>query len=585
MEAAQDTDALIRRMRRLGVEPTEVEVKAAVRALPSSVPETISAFANGGGGTLLLGLDEGAGFTPSPGFDAGRIRDALADACATKVEPPCRAPIEVEEVEGARLVRLDVPEIDPVEKPCFVTSRGAYAGSYIRGGDGDRQLTHYEVTQLLSNRRQPTFDREAVAGASSADLDDDLVSAYLARVRRNSTTFRARDDETLLVQLGILTRDGAGVARPTLAGLLCLGTYPQQFFPQLFVSFVVLPRLRMGETGPDGRRFLDNRALVGPIPTIVADVIAVAIKNMRSGAIITGLGREDRYDYPLDVIRELVVNALMHRDYSPDACGTQTQIELYPDRLVIKNPAGLYGPITVADLGSEDHSSTSRNRTLAAVLADVEDQADRRRALCENRGSGLLAVLAELRRVGMSPPEFDVTPARMIVRLPQHALLAPETVGWIGTLGQAGLTDAQHLALAMMRSSGRVTNAMLRAWGVDRVTAGSALRDLVLRGLALRVGGRRYASYHLLDAPTFGAQTALPIASTTPSGLSADLEAVLSAIRGGTDTSRGLQEQLKLPQRTVARRLGALVERGLIAPTRPRQSTKQSYRLVTPEES
>jgi ATP-dependent DNA helicase RecG len=585
MEPAIDASTLLGRLRRLGIEPSDVEVKAAVRGLPSSVPETISAFANGSGGTLLLGVDEGAGFTPSPGFDAGPIRDALADACANKVEPPCRAPIEVEEVDGAPVIRLDVPEIDPVEKPCFVTARGAYAGSFIRGGDGDRQLTRYEVTQLLSNRRQPTFDRETVDGAVMADLDVDLVSTYLARVRRNSPILRTHDDETLLIQLGVLARDGAGAIRPTLAGLLCLGTYPQQFFPQLFVSFVVLPRLRMGETGPDGRRFLDNKSLVGPIPTIVADAIAMAIKNMRAGAIITGIGREDRYDYPLDVIRELVVNALMHRDYSPDATGTQVQIELYPDRLVVKSPGGLYGPITVADLGSEDHSSTSRNRTLAMILADVEDVTDRRRALCENRGSGLLAVLAELRRVGMSPPQFDVAPGRMIVRLPQHALLAPEILEWIGTLGQEGLTDEQHLALAMMKASGRVTNATLRAWGVDRVAAGTALRDLVLRGLALRVGGRRYASYHLLDAPTAGAQVPRAAPLKPSAGLPDDLRVLLAAIRGGTDTSPGLQRQLGLPQRTVARRLSALVERGLIEPTRPRQSTKQSYRLVDREES
>ena len=69
-----------------------------------------------------------------------RVRDALADACANKVEPPCRVPIEIETLEGALVVRLDVPELDPVEKPCFVRTRGAYGGSFIRGGDGDRPV-------------------------------------------------------------------------------------------------------------------------------------------------------------------------------------------------------------------------------------------------------------------------------------------------------------------------------------------------------------------------------------------------------------------------------------------------------------
>lgn len=440
-------------------------------------------------------------------------------------------------------------------------------------------MTHYEVTQLLSNRRQPTFDREAVVEASRTDLDNTLVSAYLERVRRNAPTLTL-DEDDLLVTLNVLTRDEEGVLRPTLAGLLCLGRYPQQFFPQLFVSFVVLPRLRMGETGPDGRRFVDNKSLVGPIPTIVADAIAMAVKNMRAGAIITGAGREDRYDYPLEVIRELVVNAVMHRDYSPDATGTQVQIELYPDRLVIKNPGGLYGPITVADLASVDQSSTTRNRALAAMLGDVEDVVERGRTLCENRGSGLLAVMAELRRVGMSPPEFDAAPGRMIVRLPQHALLGPETTGWIGTLRQQGLTNEQHLALAMMRSSGQVTNTMLQAWGVDPLTAGNALKDLVVRGVAARSGGRRYASYHLLESS--GSRVGTPAPSSGPSSdnVRDDLNVILAAIRSGTETTRGLHEQLGLPLRTVARRLSALVDLGVIEPTQPRQSKKQSYRVT-----
>ena len=577
-----DTAALVERLRELGVEPSDVEVKSAGGGLPSSVSETISAFANGTGGTLLLGIDEAAGFVPAAGFDARAVRDALADACANKVEPACRASIEIEKLEGALVVRLDVPELDPVEKPCFVRTRGAYGGSFIRGGDGDRRLSHYEVTQLLSNRTQPVFDRDAVPRASAADLDRELVAAYLVRIRKRSPAFRKTEDERLLLRLGVLTIDADGVVRPTVAGLLCFGEYPQEFFPQLFVSFVVLPRLRMGETGPDGRRFLDNATITGPIPAMVADVVAVAIRNMRVGAIITGIGREDRYDYPLDVIRELIVNALMHRDYSPDAQGAQVQVELYPDRLVVRSPGGLYGPITVAELGSESRLSTSRNRTLAAMLADVEDLVSRGEPLCENRGSGLLGVMAELRRVGMSPPEFDDPPSHVTVTVPQHALLAPDTVAWIGSLRQAGLTDAQHLALAMMRSTGRVTNAMLQAWGVDRVSAGAALKDLVGRGIAVNIGGRRYASYRLvrsLPTPTHDR----PIDS--PNGVEAELDAVIQVIRAGSTTTSAVTERLGLPRWTVVRRLATLVERGLITRTSPVHSSRQSYRLVDPEES
>lgn len=579
-----DTVTLVERMRRIGAELTDVEVKAAVGGLPATVPETVSAFANGSGGTLLLGLNEENGFRLAPGFDPKAIRDALAGACADKLEPPLRAPIEVEEFEGGSIVRLDVAELDPVEKPSFVKARGAYGGSFVRGGDGDRRLTHYEVTQLLANRSQPTYDREPVAEATPTDLDTKMVNEYLARVRKTVPRFRDTEDETLLRRLGVLRRNDDGTFRPTAAGLLCLGQYPQEYFPQLFVSFVVLPGLTIGDTAPDGTRFLDNRTITGPIPTMVADGIAAAIHNMRKAAVIRGIGREDRYDYPLAVIRELLVNALMHRDYSPEARGAQVQMELYPDRLVVKSPGGLYGPITPEQLGTDDQVNTSRNQTLAALLADVTLPGSRDESLCENRGSGLPSVMAELRRAGMSPPEFDVGPGRVIVKIPQHALLAPETIEWIGSLGLTGLTDEQHLALAMMRNTGRVTNSMLQAWGVNPLAAGRALRELVSRGVAVSGGGRRWASYHLTeDPPTLF--EAPPHVSTTPSetptaGIEADLDAVVQAIRAGHVTTKALERRLGIAQRTLARRLAELTKRGIVTPTRPKRSSRQSYRIV-----
>lgn len=586
------TPEVLARARRLHLEPPDVEVKAAVGGLPTSVPETISAFSNGSGGTLLLGIDESNDFAPALGFDAARTQDALAGACADKVTPPCRASIQLDEWEGQTVVRLDVPELDPLEKPCYVTARGAYGGSYLRGGDGDRRLTHYEVTQLLSNRTQPTHDREVVEASAFADLDVDLLAGYLARIRQGTPAFRRMDDERVLLRVGVLGRSQDAALRPTVAGLIAMGEYPQEFFPQLFVSFVVLPRTRMGERAPDGRRFEDNKSLRGPIPVILTDALDMARKNMRVGAIVRGGGREDRYDFPVDVIRELVVNALMHRDYSPDARGSQIQIELYPDRLVVKNPGGLYGPITVADLGADDTPTSSRNQTLAALLADVTLPDFPTEAVCENRGSGLPSVLAELRRVGMSPPTYDVTPARVTVTVPQHALLGPETAEWIGSLGHRGLTDAQHLALAMMRSSGQVTNAMLQAWGTDRLTAGEALKDLVARGLAVSSGGRRYATYRLLpsrpDAPSDVSvdQLALPVSAdqAASTGIEAEMQATLQAIRAGFNTRKSLLNHLGLAPRTLARRLEALIERGLIERTGPGTSSRQTYRPLPTEE-
>ncbi len=585
MGADEDVDVVVARLRRVGLESSDVEVKSAAGGLPRSIAETLSAFANGSGGTVLLGLSEDDDFRPVPGFRADAVREALAQACHEKVVPPLRIPIEVVEFEGAQLVRADIEPLDAVDKPCFVETKGEYYGSYIRGGDGDRRLSRYEVTQLLLSRTQPTFDREIVDGATMDDLDPGLVQGTLAHaVDRAPRTFQGTAPARALDLLGAI-QEVDGVPRPTIAGMLSLGRHPQRFFPQLFIAFVALPALTMGESGPGGERFLDNVTIDGPVPDMLSEVSVALRRNMSRAAVIRGIGREDRYDYPLDVIRELVTNAVMHRDYSPEGRGAQVQIELYPDRLVVKSPGGLHGNVTVEDLGTSNVTSTSRNATLAKLLTDVGLPDSSGETIVENRGSGLLRVVAALRRAGMSPPQFDVSPGRMQVTVPRNALLSTETIDWIGSLGLGGLTDEQHLALAMMRNSGRASSAMLRSWGVEGLAAGRALRDLVDRGVAVRSGGKRYATYHLVARAPVALQHALvPQPALPGSGIEAELDAVTEAIRAGRVTSRQIAEHLQLEYPTTIRRINALIERGVVQPTRPRRSSRQSYRLVHPEE-
>ncbi|WP_063711943.1 ATP-binding protein [Nocardia sp. BMG111209] len=576
-----DTAALVTLMRRMGSDLAEVEVKSAAGGLPKNIAETLSAFANGGGGSVVLGLSEHDNFTPAPGFDAEAVRTALAGTCSDLMDPPLRVRIDIEEFEGALIVTAEIPELDPMDKPCFVKARGHYQGSFIRSGDGDRKLGHYEVTQLLSNRTQPVYDLEPVVNAARSDLDDDLVRRVVRRARqRQPRAFGHLETDEALVRLNALTNVD-GIMRPTLGGLLCLGSYPQQFFPQLFVSLVVLPGTEMGELSAGGARFLDNVSLDGPIPVMLATASAALQRNMRRAAVVNGLFREDRYDYPLEVIRELIVNALMHRDYSPGARGTQIQIEMYRDRLVVKSPGGLYGNVIGPLLGTSEQSSSSRNASLAKLLSDLPADTSGDQAVSENRGSGLPTVMATLRRAGMSPAAFDVAPGHVQVTVPQHALLDIGTIEWIGTLGLDGLTDQQNLALAMMRSTGRVTNAMMQAWGVDRTTARSALRDLVDRGVAATTGGRRYANYQL-TVPTETAPIVRRAEQDSVSGTGSELDAIVQAIRAGHTTTRSLETALGMNYQTVLRRLRKLIDAGVVEREFARHSSRQQYRLRIP---
>ena len=180
----------------------------------------------------------------------------------------------------------------------------------------------------------------------------------------------------------MLDEDEDGVLRPTLAGLLALGFYPQKHFPRLSVSFAAYPGTTKATLPETGQRFLDSNDFVGPIPVMIAEAVAAVAKNMRTGSFFEGAFREDVPDYPQEAVREAVANALMHRDYSPEAWGAQVQVNMYADRLEILNPGGLYGSVTVDTLGTLGLSLKSKRIFVQNTRKHPIRSSTRESALC-----------------------------------------------------------------------------------------------------------------------------------------------------------------------------------------------------------
>ncbi|WP_322750630.1 MULTISPECIES: ATP-binding protein [unclassified Frankia] len=516
----RDVDEALVRLRRARTDLQAIEVKAAASGLPKSVAETVSAFANAQGGLLILGLDEARGFQ-SVAIDAPKVASDLASACADQLDPPIRPEIDIVAVDGRPVVVARVDELPTDRKPCHLRTRGIDRGSYLRTHDGDRALTSYEVHVMVASRGQPRDDTFPVPDAGLDDLDSDLVAALLRRLRetRGPVFAKASDDEALrLVRVIVDTEDGA---KPTLAGLLALGRYPQRFYPQLDVTFVAYPTVN-GEPLQDGTRFLDNQSVDGPIPTMVATALTAMRRNMKRRSVIVGLGRQDQWEYPEEAIREIVANALMHRDYHPLAHGTQVRIGLYPDRLEVSSPGGLHGPIAREDLLAESVSS-SRNALLSKLLEDVEIPGTNR-TVCENRGSGLLATAAALRSAGIEPPNLVDNVREFRVVIQNHGLLDDDAVGWLSTIDTVALTDRQRLGLAFLRRNATITNHQYRTLtGCDSLTATKDLTGMALRGLLDKRSDRRWTVWRLatdltgVEAPDLAQPSPYPDATGTVS--------------------------------------------------------------------
>ena len=562
----EDLAEILAALRRAGAELTAVEVKNGSGGVPKSLVETLVAFSNRNGGTIIVGVDEASGFQVVGIERTAGYRDAVIAMSRDAITPPLQVDADFVEVEGAMVLVVDVPVAPADQRPVYVTRRGVINGSFLRTGDGDRRMSEGEVALLVSSRSQPRYDQEAVPGTSVDDLDVAAVAKSLARVRAGSMSLRGVDDQKALARLGVISRLEPGCL--TLGGLLALGEFPQEWFPQLMVTFVVHPPDVGGET-----RFLDNVSVRGSIPEMVSETLAAVRRNLSARAIITESGRLDRLDFPMVAIREAVVNALLHRDYSPTTRGTQIQVELYPDRLVVRSPGGLYGGITTEDLG-ENGVSSSRNAVLASLLSETFlPRSDE--VVAENRASGVPAMFSATHRDGLPPPVFESSVVTFMVTFSRSELLGPDTRSWLASLRQAVPTPLHEIALALMRAD-HVTNAALREWGADRVQAGQVLRDLVDAGLALRQGGRRFARYVLdpaATAPQAGLGTRLSAEDDIP-----NKQRIRAYVEyAGTVTASDVEIASGLRRGAVVKWLNELIEDGDIQAVGAPRSRNRRY--------
>lgn len=371
-----------------------VEVKAAAKGCPQKLYDTLSGFSNQDiGGTIVFGIDETQDFKLVGVYDLQDLQKKVTDQC-NQMEPPVRAVFTAAEIEGVSICSAEIPGIDFSERPCYYKGRGRTKGSYIRVGDADMPMTDYELYSYEAFRKHLHDDERPVERATMDTLDASQVQNYLLQKKLERPGFAQLSDEQALEMLNV-TRDGV----PTLAAVMNFCVYPQGYLPQLAITAVVVPGTQIGEHEGTDSRFLDNKRIEGTIKTMVEDAMTFCRRNMKVQTIIdpeTGM-RKDRTEYPLEAIREAVLNALIHRDYSHLTEGTPVQLNFFADRLEIHSPGNLYGRMTVEQLG---HARPDLRNPTLAVMTEVLVGA-------ENRDSGIPTIRREMAAHNLPEPVFE----------------------------------------------------------------------------------------------------------------------------------------------------------------------------------
>ena len=384
-------------------ETQTLELKSAEKGCPTRLYDSLSSFSNqDSGGIIVFGVDEAQDYKEVGVYDAQDIQKKINEQCL-QMEPIVRPILTVVEKDGKTFAAAEIPGVDLAERPCYYKGKGRLKGSYTRIGDGDEPMTEYEIYSYEAYRKKYQDDIREVKRASLQALDKTALNKYILLLKGGKPKLAAMDEKSIY-ELMSITRN----RNVTLSSVLLFGLYPQAYFPQFCITAVVVPGKEIGEVDSDGARFLDNARIEGTIPEILEEAIAFVKRNMRKKTIInpeTGK-REDRTDYPVTAIREAILNALVHRDYSIHTEGMPIQVLMFEDRIEIRNPGGIYGRMSIDQLGKVQ--ADTRNPVLALALEVL--------GITENRYSGIPTIRREMKAYNLVPAEFFDERGNFIVK-------------------------------------------------------------------------------------------------------------------------------------------------------------------------
>lgn len=519
-------------------ETERIEAKRASES-GKSLLESVCAFANEpglGGGWLLLGVErEDQALFPSYQVEGvpqpDKLCADLATQCRETFNQPVRIELSTEQVNGMAVIVAFVPEAQPQDKPIFFKAQGLPKGALRRVGSVDQHCTDDDLSVFYQNRQRESFDASLVPDTTLEDIAPEALADYRqTRAQANPDAEELRwSDEELLRSLGCIGKDEQGHLRPTIAGIMLFGK-PQALrrcFPMTRVDYIRVPGR---DWVPDPDRRFDTIELRDPLFRLIRRAQAAVLDDLPKGfALKEGdLQAQDKPVIPQRVIREALVNALMHRSYRSHS---PVQIIRYANRLEIRNPGfSLKSPEHLGEPGSEP-----RNPRIAAVLHETR--------FAETKGSGIRVMRDTMEQAGLTPPLFesDRSNDQFVARYFFHHFLGSDDVAWLAQFKDVQLSPDEAKALVIVREAGAIDNAAYRALSkVDTLSASAALRRLRDAGLLVQKG-RGSATYYVpAERLGLSKNTVNNALSGNPGALSANPDGLSTNPNGLSTNPEGL---------------------------------------------
>ncbi len=336
---------------------------------PQSLAKEIASLANLEGGYILLGVEDDGTIT---GLTRSDIEEWVMNICSDDVQPPIIPYFEIVLWEGDRGIGIiTIPEDTP-DKP-YKARQGSRWVTFVRIGSTTREATREEEQRLYQASGVVRYDIKAVPGSSLKDLDMNRLTNYFRNIRRQDCPEQEEPEqwETLLINTEIMV-ESRGKAIPTVGGILLFGKNPNRYLPQAGVSAVAyrgkekdyeaIERKTM--RGPIVARFAEKEDILDT--GLVEKAIEFVCRNTGSKSDLVEGRRIDRPDYPEEAIRESIVNAIAHRDYT--ISGTDIELSIYGDRLEVISPGRLPNTVTIERMKAG--CRVTRNELIKEILRD-----------------------------------------------------------------------------------------------------------------------------------------------------------------------------------------------------------------------
>jgi len=448
----------------------------------SRLAGTLVGMANSRGGTVVLGI------APRSAEVIGLVDpEAALDRvfqAALLSDPPLVLPIPQRvQVKASNQLppRVVLAVTVPRGLPHVYSLDGRYLG---RQGGQTNPLPARQLRHLLIERGVVQLESRIPIDASLDDLDPAQIQTYMDHVNQAGLMPGNLSPEQLLLRRGCLKRV-EGNLQPTYAALLLFGKYPQQWLPNATILAGRFPGLTLADV------YL-KQDITGTLPEQLRRAETFVQSNVNSVVRIVGLMHQEVREYPYDAVRELLVNAVAHRDYNQQ--GDNIHLFIFADRLEVHSPGGLPGPVTLQNLLE---ARFARNAVITQVLSDL--------GFVERLGYGLDRVMESMRQAGLRPPQFEDTAGTFRVVLHSNLgsgysrLSMSGEVADLSTYQDLALNLRQQSALAYLVRYQRITSHQYQELcpEVHSETLRRDLVDLVGRGILIKIGDKR-ATYYIL---------------------------------------------------------------------------------------